>query len=285
MAAVVNDRPILVEDVKDRMRAWDPDSTTPAIESDFGKQALDELIRESLMLQEAERLGIEISKGELDRVIEKIKAGYPEQSFQDMLIREFIDFQGWKDRIKNNLLIEKATKTVLDERVRYSVEEWNTFFYKHRQVKAEPGQVLVRHITTRPCDRVRQLVEEIRAGKDFDEVASKLYGDEPRRETSRPVWVFPDLLPETMGQAILNTAVGQMSEVVETDLGCSAFLVMDAQAPPAPDPVTEMANLRRLFMEERRQKEFEAWQTEIRSRAQVSINPALSSHWETGVTH
>lgn len=110
-----------------------------------------------------------------------------------------------------------------------------------RERKAgEPSKLLIKHILVsykgakaaaaevtrtrmQACLRAESARDEIRAGKDFDEVAARLSDD---RETLKHNVERDDVLPQ-FGDAAFELSVFQLSDVVETEEGFHLILRME----------------------------------------------------------
>jgi len=65
------------------------------------------LSQEMLLINEAQKLGINISEEELNKAINSIKEDYSKNLFERMFIEKAISFEVWKKRLKSRLTINK----------------------------------------------------------------------------------------------------------------------------------------------------------------------------------
>ncbi len=75
-----------------------------------------DLTNEMLLINEAKKLGVDISEQELNGAIDDIKADFPENLFERMFIEQAISFEIWEKRLKSQLIINKLiTSNLLKE--------------------------------------------------------------------------------------------------------------------------------------------------------------------------
>ncbi|MFH1090991.1 MAG: SurA N-terminal domain-containing protein, partial [Pseudomonadota bacterium] len=274
VAALVNGRPIFMDDLELAAKSWSMVSLTDVQKQKLNLQSLEQLIEQELIVQEAQRRGLTVSEADLNRRIKEIRADYPDDSFEKILIHEYIDFGQWKEKLRDNLLIQKVTEAEMKVRIKLDGQEWAAFFKAHSQSEPSPQRVQVRHITTAKREQAETLLKMVKAGHGFTDLSAA--EKKLNLTISEAIWVYPQMLPASMARAVLETKAGQVSEIVESRYGFTIFEVLTVEASPPPDAVTAMARIRRAFQEHQKAEAYAMWVTELRDRAQVVINPALS---------
>ena len=74
---------------------------------------LNQVIDELAILSRADELGLSIADGELKKVVVKIQADYPDDTFDKMLIEQSISMRKWQASLKKRLLMEKVVENDL----------------------------------------------------------------------------------------------------------------------------------------------------------------------------
>ncbi len=275
VAASVNGRSILMAELISTEQTFVDGALSRRQEKRLRRQILDQLIEEKLLAQEAERRGLRVSEAELKEQIDKIRADYPDQSFEEMLVREFVDFNVWQESIRANLLIRKVTDTIIKERMRIKPEKWAEYYKDHLSLAPTPGRANIKHITTPTRAEAEQAIKQIGQGLSFDDVARKLLGPEASATAKEARWVYVHRLPEQMARAIANTEVNQVSDIVKSEYGYTIFLVLDVEAPHLAEPHKILSEIRRSYLEQERTETYAAWITELKGHSKIIINPAL----------
>jgi len=275
-AALVNGRAISMEDLALASK-FSTDRLSASEEGKLYSELLEQLIEEELIVQEAARRGIKISERELAEKVQEVMNDYPGQSFNEMLIREYIDFEAWKEELRRNMLIQAVTKSELNSRVTLTAEEWSAFIKEQGPVKPEPVKVRVEHITFPDRLQAEQTLKKIRSGQDFDQAARELTDSVSAGEVGRPIWVYPHRLPEPLAKTLSESKEGQVTSVVETGSGYSIFKVIEVRGEVFPEPEEVLARLRGQFQERQEADAFTKWIAELRKQAEIMVNPSLKA--------
>jgi parvulin-like peptidyl-prolyl isomerase len=279
VAALVNGKPITEADMD---AAADAETAR--------RRALGQLIEEELILGEADRLGITVTGGEIANEINRIRADYPGGSFQDMLLHEFVDERDFHDRLKRNLLLGKTTRAVLASKVRVDPGERN-----RRRQEAEKGlagirRLRVAHLTFITRESAEAAARELAAGRSFSEAAqrSRSVAGEPDRESTpedthpgEPVWVWEDRLPEPFGTAVRALEPGRVSPILESPLGFSIFVVLEAAPSRDQDIQAAGEEAARAYEEQCREEAFSGWLADLKAQARIILHPRLAGYLDS----
>ena len=247
------------------------------------QQLLEQLIEEELIVQDAERKGITVSDDELKQQIDEIRNDFPGQTFEDMLVREYIDYDAWREKTRRSLLVEKTTLSELSARITMDPKELEMAFRERLAMGAKPRRFLVRHMTTTSQELAEKARNRFESGEDFKVVADDLAGPARDKERAGKYWIYLDRLPQAMAQAIAVTPVGQISEIVESEFGFTIFQVLEIERFEDSDPKTVLADVKRLYWERRRAEVYDLWMEELKQKAEIAINPILAKAAETNI--
>lgn len=274
IAAIVNDRPVSMEALNEALLPWHGQEDA----GNYGRitaRVLDGLIEEELIIQLAEHLGINVSGPELEKAAEEIKADFPGRSFEDMLIREFINYESWKKRLHRNMLIRKVTESVLEKRFSFDPQQWDEFFQANYKTFKNRERIRVRHITVSEKKVADKIEKQLKKDGNIEKALKRTAKTGQRVEVGEARWVYLHLLPEDMAEAIRDTETGKVSGLVESQFGYSYFKVIEREEPSAPGPVEVMAELRKIYKEMVMAEDYELWTAELRRNAAIEINPVL----------
>jgi hypothetical protein len=87
-----------------------------------------DLTNEMLLINEAKKLGVDISEQELNRAVDNIKADFPKNLFERMFIEQAISFEVWKKRLKSQLIINKLITSNLLKKVAILPEDIRKYY-------------------------------------------------------------------------------------------------------------------------------------------------------------
>jgi len=142
---------------------------------------LNQMTEELILLERAEELNVTISQEEVERTIAEIKADYPDDVFEDMLLEYAVSYKAWKEGLRTRLLMEKLVEQELSHQIAITPEEIAKYYRKHYGEDAgTPGQEMTDH--SRQIDEIivkqlrRQKIEK--AYKDWIEEIQRHYSIE-----------------------------------------------------------------------------------------------------------
>jgi len=100
----------------------------PEDTADARLRLLHQMTEELVLLQRAGELGLTVTEDELEQAIEKIKADFPDDAFEETLIEYAVSYKSWKNGLKTRLLMEKLVQKELQDETVIQPEEVVKFF-------------------------------------------------------------------------------------------------------------------------------------------------------------
>lgn len=186
IVAVVNDDVVLMSEYEDRVAEWmtrlnESDRNNPLLVSTLREQVLEQLISESIQLQEAELRGIEVDDETLTRAVAEFAAQ------NNMTLEAFIaevaaqgnSYRALRERIRRDMTIERVQGAVVRRRVFIAERDIDELLASPWVGEAISDEYRLGHIllevtpemTPAEIDEVREqadsLVAELRDGADF----------------------------------------------------------------------------------------------------------------------
>ncbi len=89
---------------------------------------LNQMTEELVLLQRAGELGIGVSDEELEEAIEKIRADFPDDAFEQTLLEYAVSYKSWKSGLKTRLLMEKLVQQELQDETVIQPDEVAKFY-------------------------------------------------------------------------------------------------------------------------------------------------------------
>ncbi|MBF0496866.1 MAG: SurA N-terminal domain-containing protein [Deltaproteobacteria bacterium] len=236
------------------------------------QEVLDQLIEEKLILSAARRTGIEVSSHELDAAIASVKGDYPGDSFQQAIIDRYVDYDQWKESLRQRLILQKTVSRLVSGRMKISQEEIAEYYQKHLTMFDLPEQVQVKEITC-PSMEIAQrihdkLVEANRNEKDSIKVDLQI----PGLEVHNLGLLSRDRLPPQCREAVKGLSAGGVSQPMEYIYGVHLFLV-EAVQPPRRQPLTEVRDsILKVLHDEKGKQAYQEWIKDLSMQAAIKIN-------------
>jgi len=132
----VNDRSISVSEFNRRFDAVSAEfpvskGADPVVEKEMKLRLLNQLTEELILLERADELNLVISNQELSAAIEAIRADYPANEFEKVLVEQAIVYDEWKAQLRMRLLKEKVVREDLETSIVLTPEEVSTSYEAH----------------------------------------------------------------------------------------------------------------------------------------------------------
>jgi len=210
------------------------------------RQFLNVLIREKLVLAAAQESPVSRSpefKAELDRFRAEQEGRY--QEYRDYLLSKM-----WIEALRSDGTIHVTDKEV------------EAYYRKH------PREVMVRHILVSSPEEGKLLVQKLRAGASFKNLAQarSLDVETASRGGSVPPFLYGELLPE-LGEVAFQMRTGEIAGPVRSQFGYH-IVRKDGERPVALDKARE--RLRRLLEKQK----LDGYLEQMRTRYPVHIQEA-----------
>jgi peptidyl-prolyl cis-trans isomerase SurA len=240
--AMVNGHPILAQQVERYYRSQyeKPRGPSPQ-EAQFLKlNILDELINNELLLEQAQKLGLEASDSELEQKFAELKTPYSDQQFQKELDQRGITVDQLKRNLRERISIQKLINREITSKITVSEQEIADAYNRDRADYdvAEPEYHIAQIVVTPRRDpevrnlknddatneaqarkKIRMLIGQLRSGADFSQLAMD-YSEDPVTASTGGDLGFISASALNQGNPALKRAVlalkpGQTSGVID----------------------------------------------------------------------
>jgi len=271
--AVVNDYQILKEDfniqveqVKKTLEANGMNFSGKEGEKNLAeikKTVLESMINDQLSLQQAEEKNITVTDEELKNSIKELETYYGgEEALDKYLTEQGMNRADFEDLLKDQMIINKlydeitAGISVTDEEAKKYFEENKSLF------ELTSPEIRASHILVDTEEEAQKILNEIKNGADFAELAKK-YSKDPSKENGGDLGFFgKDVMVEEFEKAAFDLEVGEVSEPVKTDFGYHIIKVTDKRTELTFNDVKDYIknNLEMTKKEEEFKKKLTEWQ-------------------------
>lgn len=167
------------------------------------QQTLDNMIDDLLVMQDAARQGISVSDAEVDAEIQKgITTAGGQAKFEEQLKRNGETLEDARSIVRTQLIYQKMIAAVISN-------------------LQTAEQVHARHIQVSSAGTAQTLLEQIRGGADFAQLARQASVDDKTRDNGGDLGWFQrgKLIEKEVEEAAFNLQPGQVSEVVQSVSG------------------------------------------------------------------
>ena len=250
------------------------------------EELLKKLIEEKIILYEAKSRGIEVSDGEVDAMMERMRTenALSRDEMEKALEGEGMGLQGFKRLIKEKLMALKLVESDVDSRVRVNEEEIEDFYHAHKSdYLGSPGKVEVRAIFLKLNEgatvgeitdlkrKALKIMAQLSEGESFDDLVDR-YDDEYLKNNRGRFGEFEKgtLIP-LLDKKIFSMNVGETSEPIWLREGVYILKVVKKTS-DIYKPVGEVREeIRAYLSEEKREALLHAWIKTLWERTSIRI--------------
>lgn len=232
------------------------------------EEILESMITEQIILQRAREIGLSVSNTELERNLIDIRKDYG-VNFFDLLIAQNVQYEDWREKIREEMLIDKLVAADVNASVRVSEDEAEDFFHEHRDFCKTERSVRAAQIVTGDLEKAREVKKRLDQGEDFAALAKEASIGPEAVSGGDLGLIAPETMPEPLDKTLFNLPVGRVSSIVKSAYGYHIFKVTDIQ----PARTKSFADCReKIISVIRAQKEdaaFTAWLEGLKMKAVV----------------
>lgn len=243
IAATVNDAVITLGDVQDRTKLYisaGGQNVTQEQIKQAAPKVLDKLIDEVLQLQEAKKLGLEVSEQDLAAGFADIakQNGLSADEFRARLTQAGNNPDSLKNQIKADIAWSRVVRRKLRPQINISEKEIDLAFDQAESGSGKTSYHLA-EIFLAVSDKAREdsvreeaekLAQQVRSGTPFSNIARQ-YSQSPGAAQGGDLgWVQPGQLEDALDAALSNLRPGQISPPIRTSKGYTLLFMIDARA-------------------------------------------------------
>lgn len=267
VAARVNGEPIYLSAIEERYENL-PETTKEQTSVDA---LLESAITEKIVTQEAQKLGVSVSEEEIDAFMEQVfvSQGMPKEEFlsraQDL---GFTEVQ-LRERFRLQLVLRKLVDRVLNTQGAISEEEARTYYEENRDGFAQNAQVHARHILVESEEEALKLLDELRAGENFSQLARNAsIGPSAAQGGDLGFFARGSMVP-AFEDVAFNLSAGEVSQPVKTQFGWHLITVVDRKPAKTPSFAEVRPQLLQVLQQQRAQQMVEDYVQGLKDQTTV----------------
>jgi peptidyl-prolyl cis-trans isomerase C len=288
VVARVNGTTIYRKQVKDVVQAilvmqdQEPDASGVAR---LAEEALDSLIALELLYQESQTRGIKVSDADVDAEINRSKRQFPDvQSFQTAMKARGMTENDLRRDTRKTMAVNRLLEGGIWKDVTVTPEQIKSFYDSNQASFQHPAQIRVSQILVRVPEgasaadraaakqRVRALLDQLKAGADFAALARKESQDASSAAHGGDLgYLAKGEMDSTFEKHAFALKPGQLSDVVSTPYGFDIIKVT-GDRPAGATPLPEVEDrIRAVLQKVERQKRQADLVAELRKKANVEV--------------
>jgi parvulin-like peptidyl-prolyl isomerase len=243
-------------------------------------QLAEQVIDRYLILEYAKERRVSITENEREEALSDLLQGYTKNAFKNALLREYVDFEQWKDRYAEQLLINKVLLEVARNLAPPNSHEIQRYYEAHYEEFRLPQMLRFRQIVTRSKQEAEDLLKRIQNGEEMG-VLARRYSIAPEAERGGEVgWVAREHLDESMERVIFSMSPGEVSQIVETPYGYHIFELLSRRPERVKKLPEVIPEVEARLLHQRRKVFLRNWLKNLRTHFEVTVNQELLNELE-----
>lgn len=241
VVAEVNGEPIYLEDVEE---IWNALPEAYRVQFPGGiKDLLEQLIRETLLVQQAQKLGLENDPEVLKQL----------------------------EQIKRQILVTELIKREILNKVQVTDEEIQQEYTSNPSLYTEPEQVKAKHIMTSTKEKAEEVLQDLQSGKPFEDVAKEKSESPDAQQGGEMGYLKKGDLDPNLEKVLFDLAPGKVSDVVETSYGFHIFLVEEHLKPRLKELEEVKEEISNRLLPQKQQETFEKFIEDLKNQSEIVI--------------
>ena len=275
--ALVNGEPIPAEVLVHEIRDARAGAGEGAAQGDvLRRRILDELVDRVLLLQEARARSIVVGQDQVERAFLRVRSEYPGSHFDDLLAQERLSQTELKNRLKDQLTIERLFDQEVFGKIQVVPAEVERYYGEHAAEFQEPERVRVLQIVVPTRDEAQQLREKLRRNpQTFGEVARKSSVGPEGKSGGDLGYIgrgagFPEVF-----DACFTMPLNVISEVTPSPYGFHIFKVVDRKGAQKRALEQARADITEKLAREKRAAAQADYLRALRERAKIQVDEKM----------
>ncbi len=293
ISAVVNDDIILLSELdrsfgpyleKIKTYGYAPDKEKEMIFK-ARQSVLEQLIEGKLIDQQIKNSHITISEKEIDNAIERIKEAnfYTAEDLNKALEQDGKTLEELRQNIREQILRKRLINFEVQSKIVITQDDIKAFYDSHKDLYGGTKKVYLKNILMQVpigADEAEKRVvyvqmeairKRIADGESF-EALSMAFSQAPQASKGGDLGFFNiDVLAPNLRKAIDGLAAGDVTDILDTDLGYQIFLVQEIAREGAKSMEAASPEIEQKLFNEVVDKKFKAWLENLRNRSHIKI--------------
>jgi len=248
------------------------------------RSVLESMLERFLLLRAARNANVSVSTEEVDRELLRLRADYPGDRFNEALAQGRLSLADLREKTTALLTIQKLFRDQVYPRVAVTEEEIRVYYEGQSGDFHQPEEVRAAQIVVKTAQEARMIEQQLRAGKDFGEMARK-YSLSPDAKAGGDLGFFArGQMPRQFDDVAFRLKVNQISSVVSTNYGFHIFKLL-AKRPARKKPLSEVkGQIEQKLVGEKREQAQAEYVKMLRDKAVIKVNEATLASAGTGAS-
>lgn len=248
------------------------------------RNLLNQLIEDKLVYQEAKRKEIQVNEQEIDEEVNNFKKRFKsEGDFTRLTTAQGMTLTKLRERYRQQIASRRIHFIEVRSRVLVSPKEIEDYYQENISQFNQAETVKLRSLTIRKAPdktgkqdddakaKADQILADLKKGADFGKVAEAHSEDHHAANGGDLGYVGRGDLARTIDEVVFALKPGDLSPVIETEIGYHIFKVEDRKEGKKRTLDESRKEIQEILFRKNTQKRFQEWMKELKSKAYISI--------------
>ena len=235
-----------------------------------GTEALDGMISDEIIRQEAEKADINVTKEEIDAEMAVYEENYGgAEGLAAAIETSGMAVEDLENEIETFLKIEK----LIGPDIEITEEAIQTYFDENKASLGQSAEVEASHILTETKEKADEVAKKLADGGDFAELAAEYSIDEATAKNGGKLGSFGEgEMAAEFEQAAFSMEPGDVSDPVETEFGFHIIKVTGKTAAAEATLENSKEKIKEILFDEALNAEYAAWLAEKKESYEIKNN-------------
>jgi len=242
---------------------------------------LEKLIDMRLQIQEAKRIGLEVTPDEVTEAIESIKKKYSlsNNALEESLKKEGLTLEEYKKRLSEQIIISKLVSQQIRNKIVVSDEEVKKYMEANKKDFSDGEAFRLRQIFFRKPqndadkkiveDKAYSVIQKLKAGEDFS-VLAKEYSEDPSGKMGGDIGIIKkSLMAKEFIEVLYTMKAGDFSIPFWTEKGLHIIKLEEKIPSQTMDEVRE--SVRKQLTENQFLQRYRSWIRGLKEQAYIEV--------------
>lgn len=242
---------------------------------------LEKLIDIKLQIQEARRLGLDVTTEEVTEAVENIKKKYSltDNALEESLKKEGLSFEEYKKRLSEQIIISKVVGQQIRNKIVVSEKEVKKYMEANKESFNDSEAFKIKQIFLgRPKDdadikiiedRTSLIIKRLKAGEDFSKLAEE-YSEDPSGKLGGDLgFIKKSQMAKEFVDALNLMKAGDFSKPFRTEKGLHIIKLEEKVAAQSTDETRE--SVLKQLNENQFSERYKSWIKGLREKAYIVI--------------
>lgn len=236
----------------------------------YGESAVDNLVTKVVIDKEADKRNVKVKDSEIDDEVATYEESYGgEEGLKSALEASGLTLADLKEDIETNIKIEK----LMAKDIEITEDEVKSYYEENKSNFDTPESIEVSHILVEDKETAQEILDKLKAGEDFAELAKEYSTDTATAEKGGELgFITSGEMVEEFEKAAFALKVGEISDIVKTDYGYHIIKATDYKEAKESTYEDSKELAKEAALAEKISSEYSTWVQELKTKYDIKTN-------------